>query len=34
MSNAVIPKENLTAWQRWELGSFDQKKAAAGAQKP
>ncbi|GAB1414422.1 MAG: flagellar assembly protein FliH [Burkholderiales bacterium] len=34
MSNAAIPKENLTAWQRWELGSFDQKKAAAGAQKP
>lgn len=32
MSNVVIPKENLTAWQRWELGSFDSK-AAAPAQK-
>lgn len=31
MSNAVIPKENLTAWQRWELGSFDQKKPAPAA---
>jgi flagellar assembly protein FliH len=31
MSNAVIPKENLTAWQRWELGSFDQKKASTNA---
>jgi flagellar assembly protein FliH len=31
MSNAVIPKENLTAWQRWELGGFDQKKAAANS---
>jgi flagellar assembly protein FliH len=28
MSNA-IPKEDLTAWQRWELGSFDQKKSPA-----
>ena len=28
MSSAVIPGEKLTAWQRWELGSFDQKKAA------
>ncbi len=27
MSNVVLPKENLTAWQRWELGSFEQKKA-------
>ncbi len=34
MSNAVIPEESLTAWQRWELGSFDQKKAApTGMQK-
>jgi flagellar assembly protein FliH len=34
MSNAVIPEESLTAWQRWELGSFDQKKSApAGSQK-
>ncbi len=32
MSNAVIPEENLTAWQRWELGSFDQKKSANGTQ--
>lgn len=31
MSNVIIPKENLTAWQRWELGSFDQKRSAAGA---
>lgn len=31
MSSVVIPKENLTAWQRWELGSFEQKKAAASA---
>lgn len=30
--SAVIPKENLTAWQRWELGSFDQKKGAANGQ--
>lgn len=35
MSSVVIPKENLTAWQRWELGSFDQKKAStSGTQKP
>ena len=27
--SAVIAKENLTAWQRWELGSFDQRKAPA-----
>lgn len=26
MSNVIQPNENLTAWQRWELGSFDQKK--------
>lgn len=33
--SVVIPKENLTAWQRWELGSFDQTKASAsGAHKP
>lgn len=32
MSNVIIPKENLTAWQRWELGSFEQKPAAPGAQ--
>ena len=31
MSSVLIPKENLTAWQRWELGSFDQKKTAATA---
>jgi flagellar assembly protein FliH len=29
--SAIIPKENLTAWQRWELGGFDQKKAAANS---
>lgn len=29
--SVIIPKENLTAWQRWELGSFDQKKAAPAA---
>lgn len=29
--SVIIPKENLTAWQRWELGNFDQKKAAPGA---
>jgi len=34
VSDAVIPKESLTAWQRWELGSFDQKKAAQGRKKP
>lgn len=28
MPNTVIPEESLTAWQRWELGSFDQKKAS------
>lgn len=34
MSNAVIPEESLTAWQRWELGSFDQKKSTpAGSQR-
>lgn len=26
MTNVTQPNENLTAWQRWELGSFDQKK--------
>lgn len=31
MSNAIIPKENLTAWQRWELGGFDQKKSEPAA---
>jgi hypothetical protein len=31
MSSVLIPKENLTAWQRWELGSFDQKASAGGA---
>jgi flagellar assembly protein FliH len=30
MSNVILPKENLTAWQRWELGSFEQKKSAPG----
>lgn len=29
--SVIIPKENLTAWQRWELGSFDQKRAAPAA---
>lgn len=29
MSNVIIPKEHLTAYQRWELGSFDQEKAPA-----
>lgn len=29
MTDAVIPKESLTAWQRWELGGLDQPKAAA-----
>ena len=33
VSNAVIPKENLTAWQRWELGSFEQKKASPATQR-
>lgn len=29
MSSYVAPpKENLTAWQRWELGNFDQTKTA------
>ena len=31
--SVITPKENLTAWQRWELGSFEQKKAAADATK-
>ena len=31
MSGAVIPKESLTAWQRWELGGLDQPKSPAGA---
>ena len=31
MPNVIIPKDNLTAWQRWELGSFDQKRAAPAA---
>lgn len=30
--SVIIPKENLTAWQRWELGGFEQKQAASGAQ--
>jgi flagellar assembly protein FliH len=29
--SVIIPKENLTAWQRWELGGFDQNKAAPAA---
>jgi flagellar assembly protein FliH len=33
VSNVIAPKENLTAWQRWELGSFDQKKSATDATK-
>lgn len=28
--SVVIPKENLTAWQRWELAGLEQKQAAAG----
>ena len=35
MSNAVIPKENQTAWQRWELASLGPAAAripAAGTQ--
>jgi flagellar assembly protein FliH len=32
MSNVVIPKENLTAWQRWELGGLDQPKSATAPQ--
>lgn len=31
MSGEIIPEEGLTAWQRWELGSFEQKRAGAGA---
>ncbi len=34
MCSAVIPKEELTAYQRWELGSFDQKKGAGQAAAP
>lgn len=31
MPEAIIPKENLTAWQRWELGSLEEPPAAPGA---
>lgn len=31
MSNAVIPKERLTAYQRWELASFDDGQREFGA---
>ena len=31
MSNAVIPKENQTAWQRWELASLGPAAARAPA---
>jgi flagellar assembly protein FliH len=34
VSNAVIPKESLTAWQRWELGGLDQPKSASPQHKP
>lgn len=30
-SNRVIPKENLTAWERWELGALAEEKAARPA---
>ncbi len=31
--SVIIPKESLTAWQRWELGSFEEKKPAAAQRK-
>ncbi len=31
MSSAVIPKERLTAYQRWELASFDDEQGEFGA---
>jgi flagellar assembly protein FliH len=31
MSSAVIPKERLTAYQRWELASFDDEQDECGA---
>jgi flagellar assembly protein FliH len=31
MSSAVIPKERLTAYQRWELASFDDEQGEYGA---
>lgn len=30
-SNRVIPKESLTAWERWELGALAEEKAARPA---
>lgn len=30
MSNVLVPKESLTAWQRWELGGLDQPKSQDG----
>lgn len=33
MSNVITPKENLTAWQRWELGSFEPQKAVGSGRK-
>ena len=30
-SSPIVPKEQLSAYQRWELGSFDQPKAQAHA---
>lgn len=32
MSSAVIPKERLTAYQRWELASFDDESDGFGSQ--
>lgn len=34
MASPVIPKENLTAYQRWELLGFDDKPAAAKPPSP
>ncbi|HZN25015.1 MAG TPA: flagellar assembly protein FliH [Burkholderiales bacterium] len=33
-ASPVIPKEKLSAYQRWELGSFDAPPARAGASAP
>lgn len=31
MANDYIPKEQLTAWERWELAAFDEEEQAARA---
>ncbi|MGB6054736.1 MAG: flagellar assembly protein FliH, partial [Burkholderiaceae bacterium] len=34
MSSAVIPKEQMSAFQRWELASFNERPAAPEPARP